>query len=103
MKVRITQKGVFNPKGERVPVGAELNIKGDEVPTFLVGKCIVLTGGKTAVTNPAPNPELDEAKARATELEIEFAPNIGLATLQERIAAKEAEIAAADAANTDEG
>jgi hypothetical protein len=103
MKVRISQAGVFNPKGERIPVGAELSIKGDTLPTYLVGKCIELEGGKTAVTNPAPNPELDAAKARATELEIEFASNIGLAKLQERIAAKEAEIAAADASQSNEG
>jgi hypothetical protein len=47
-----------------------------------------------AITKPAD--ELAQLKARATELGLNFNPNIGLATLKARVAAKEAEVAKND-------
>lgn len=50
MKVEITEKGVFEGRDE-VPVGEIVDVEGDKIPPFLVGKCRPL--GKVAVTNPA--------------------------------------------------
>ena len=53
MKVTITETGVYDPKGERIPVGTEISVKGDAIPDWLVGKCQAVAVKKTAVTNPA--------------------------------------------------
>lgn len=56
MKIEITEKGVYDRKGERIPVGTEITVKGDTVPAAFVNKCRVI-GEKpakgVAVTNPA--------------------------------------------------
>lgn len=92
MKVQVTEKGVFDPKGERIPVGTELDFEGDELPSPLVGKVRIISGGKTAVTNPAHTEEdLEALKAQADELGVEFSPTIGFKTLKERVDAVLAE------------
>ncbi|MBA86128.1 MAG: hypothetical protein CML69_15555 [Rhodobacteraceae bacterium] len=60
MKFEITQKGVYDKSGKRVPVGKVLTLKGDEIPSNLVGKGRSLTPvvaddgeDKQAVINPA--------------------------------------------------
>lgn len=60
MKFEITQKGVYDKNGKRVPVGKVMTLKGDEIPSNLVGKGRSLTPmvaddgeEKQAVTNPA--------------------------------------------------
>lgn len=55
MKIEITEKGVYDAKGELIEVGTELTVRGDEVPAWLVNKCRVIgeAKGKTPVTNPA--------------------------------------------------
>ncbi|AHD02942.1 hypothetical protein [Leisingera methylohalidivorans] len=56
MKVKITQKGVFDQKGERVEVGEVLTVKGGKMPPHLIGKAVELDAapgeGKVPVTNP---------------------------------------------------
>ncbi|KPF74559.1 hypothetical protein IP68_12400 [Blastomonas sp. AAP25] len=53
MKIEITQKGVYDAKGQEIEVGTEMDIKGDTVPAWLVNKGRVLAEakGKAAVTN----------------------------------------------------
>jgi hypothetical protein len=55
MKIEITEKGVYDAKGERIPVGTEITVKGDEMPGWLKKKARVV-GAKpakaVAVTNP---------------------------------------------------
>lgn len=55
MKAKITEKGVYDAKGNRVPVGAEVGFKGDKLPAYLVGKAVLMEGKseKVAVINPA--------------------------------------------------
>ncbi|HYE46227.1 MAG TPA: hypothetical protein VEA44_10695 [Caulobacter sp.] len=57
MKIQITAGGIYNAKGEEIPVGTELTVKGE--PTAWAGRYTVVSGGKsegkTAVTNPAPS------------------------------------------------
>jgi len=58
MKVKITEKGVYDQDGNRVPVGATVDVKGDTLPGYLANKGAVVEGGrKTAVTNPAKTTE----------------------------------------------
>lgn len=64
MKIKITENGVYDQKGQRVPVGTEFSIKGDAVPAWLVNKGQVI-GEKPAkadaVTNPAKGPVQEKA------------------------------------------
>lgn len=58
MKAKITQQGVYDAKGQRIAVGTVVNVKGDDLPAYLVGKAVALdepkaAEPKTAVTNPA--------------------------------------------------
>lgn len=56
MKYEVTEKGVYDAKGERVPVGTEIEVKGDDVPAYLKNKARPLGKAKAAVTNPAKGP-----------------------------------------------
>jgi hypothetical protein len=57
MKLEITEKGIFDQNGKEAEVGSVIDVKGDEVPAWLVNKCRVVGGkGKAAVTNPAKDP-----------------------------------------------
>lgn len=53
MRIEITGPGIFNAKGDEIPVGTELTVKDE--PTGWAGRYRVLgsTKGKVAVTNPA--------------------------------------------------
>jgi hypothetical protein len=63
MKIEITEKGVYDGKGQRIPVGTVINVKDGEIPSNLVGKGRAVRAieadqddaqdAKTAVTNPA--------------------------------------------------
>jgi len=58
MKFEIIRKGVYDQNGNSIPVGTEITVKGDEVPSWLLNKGRVVADrkGKTAVTNPAKDP-----------------------------------------------
>jgi len=59
--IQITQKGVYDDEGERVPVGKEIEIgtQDGNLPAFLKGKCkIVSVEGEPVKTNvPLTNPK----------------------------------------------
>lgn len=61
MKVEITEKGVNGPDGKRLEVGDEIEVKGDAMPGWLVGKARPLRKAKTAVTNPAKGAVKEDA------------------------------------------
>ena len=55
MKIKITEAGVYDQKGQRVPVGTEITVKGDAIPGWLVNKGRVVAekpAKAVAVTNP---------------------------------------------------
>lgn len=57
MKLEITKRGVYDQKGQPIPVGTEITVKGDTVPGWLGNKGVeVKAKGKSAVTNPANDP-----------------------------------------------
>jgi hypothetical protein len=56
MKIKITECGVFDEKGEELEVGTELTIDGDEVPAWLANKATIVDekpAKGTAVNNKA--------------------------------------------------
>lgn len=53
MKLKITEAGVYDAEGKRIPVGEEITVKGDSVPAWLVGKAVEIQTRKVLVTNPA--------------------------------------------------
>jgi hypothetical protein len=53
MKYEITKRGVYDAKGEMIPVGEIVEAEGDETPGFLIGKAVPVKAAKVAVTNPA--------------------------------------------------
>lgn len=58
MKVKVTEQGVYDAKGERVPVGTVINVKGDALPGYLIGKAQPLDiAPRVAVTNPKETEE----------------------------------------------
>lgn len=64
MKYEVTRRGVYGADGEMIEIGTEIEVKGDAVPGYLVGKSVPVKAGKVAVTNPAQNPQpADEKKA----------------------------------------
>lgn len=61
MRVLITEKGIRDKDENSIPVGTEMEIKGDELPLSFVNKCQILPDGKkkaskddgkTFITNP---------------------------------------------------
>lgn len=52
MKYEVTQRGVYDAKGEMIEIGAEVEAKGDKMPGYLIGKAVPVRGGKTFITNP---------------------------------------------------
>lgn len=97
MKIKITKGGLYGAEGE-IPVGTELTVK--EEPKAWAGRYEVVSGGKTAVTNPAngaqPSPERLALEARCKELGITVHPQAKDETLAGKIAEAEAK-AKADA------
>ena len=61
MKYEVTRRGVYDAKGEMIEIGTEIEVRGDTVPGYLVGKSVPVKGGKVAVTNPAQNPQPGES------------------------------------------
>lgn len=55
MKYEVTRRGVYGADGEMIEIGTEIDVKGDEMPGYLVGKAAPVKAGKVAVTNPATN------------------------------------------------
>lgn len=61
MKIEITEKGVTDPKGQRVEVGTQMEIECDSIPSVLLNKCRIMTAPvetdsdaeKDVVVNPA--------------------------------------------------
>lgn len=103
MKIEITQKGAFGRKGDREvehEVGEIVTVKGDEIPSYLIGKARPI--GKVAVTNPKEgavpgggekSPEREALEARCKELGIAVHPQAKDETLTAKIAEAEAEAA----------
>jgi hypothetical protein len=56
MKYEITKRGVYGVDGKVLEIGAEIEVKGDDMPGWLVNKAVPVKGGKTAITNPAKDP-----------------------------------------------
>ncbi len=56
MKIEITAGGIYNAKGEEIPVGTKLTVKSE--PKFWAGRYVVVSGAASAdsvpVTNEAP-------------------------------------------------
>ena len=55
MRVQVTQKGVYDQKGQRVEVGSIVTVKADELPKNLINKVTVLAEeprGRKAGMNP---------------------------------------------------
>lgn len=52
MKVRVTEKGVSDKKGNAIPKGTILEIKGDVIPASLINKVVIEEEEKTFVVNP---------------------------------------------------
>lgn len=69
MKVEITQPGVHDNKGKEIEIGTQIDVKGDDVPGWLLNKCTVIgkapKDGK-AVVNTEPSAQ--ERQARMKEL-----------------------------------
>lgn len=65
MKIQITAGGIYDGKGEEIPVGAEFEVENE--PQGWEGRYTVLSGGDTkakkAVTNPAGGDTKDLLKA----------------------------------------
>ena len=59
MKIQVTAPGIYNSKGEEIPVGTELDVKTE--PTGWAGRYTVIGGKgaaeKVAVTNPDDSPK----------------------------------------------
>ena len=56
MKLEITQPGVSDKNGDAIAIGTVIDIKGDEIPTWLVNKCQAVAAparGAKMVVNPA--------------------------------------------------
>lgn len=56
MKLKITQKGVFDAENEEMEVGKTITVKGSAIPGHLVGKAEPLEVGaqkKQMIVNPA--------------------------------------------------
>jgi hypothetical protein len=76
MKIKVTEKGVYDQKGKRVAVGTVFDVPGGVIPSWLVGKVAIIEGapakaqavpeGKTAITNPAKT----DAPAELTEAQL---------------------------------
>lgn len=56
MKLEVTQKGIRDQRGDRIPVGTILTIKGDSIPAGMVSKVRVLADDPVAVAEPVTNP-----------------------------------------------
>lgn len=53
MKAKVTEQGVYDANGKRVPVGTVVNVKGDALPGYLIGKAQPVDAEpRVAVTNP---------------------------------------------------
>lgn len=66
MKVKVTKKGVYDDKGKRVEVGKVLTIKGDEIPSNLVNKCVAVETAPAKKAAPKKEPVINPAKPAAT-------------------------------------
>ena len=57
MKIEITEAGVFDSDTKEITVGTVINIKGDNLPAWLVGKARVVAAspakGAVLTVNPA--------------------------------------------------
>ena len=58
-RAKITEKGVFNQKGEELKVGSFVDFKGDTLPRYLEGKAIPPEA--ELVVNPADEPAVPAA------------------------------------------
>ena len=71
MKLEVIQKGVHDAKGNRVEVGAVIDVDGDTIPAWLVNK--VRAAGETSGKAAAGD---GEAKTAAEVLEMAKDPNV---------------------------
>lgn len=63
MKVEVTHRGAHDAKEKPIPVGTIVNVPGDTIPGYLVSKCRIVGGKKSAVINPKDGGEVEAADA----------------------------------------
>ncbi|MCC0013878.1 MAG: hypothetical protein H6881_08370 [Rhodobiaceae bacterium] len=68
MKLEITEKGIFDQNGKRVPVGTEIEVKGDTIPAAFVNKCRVI-GKASKKSVPVTNEDDAEKEKLSADLE----------------------------------
>lgn len=56
MKYEITEKGVYDQKGEMLEVGSTIEVKGSDIPNFLLNKTRKV-GAKSTGSTPVTNEE----------------------------------------------
>jgi len=65
MKIKITGTGIYDGKGQEIPVGTEFDVKAE--PTAWAGRYETISGGdakgKKTVTNPAGGDAKGDLKA----------------------------------------
>lgn len=84
MKYEVTQRGVYDAKGEMIEVGAEVEAKGDKMPGYLIGKAVPVKGGKTFITNPAKGGDDKGGAGGNDQPPAEFAAPVGPFTAKEK-------------------
>ena len=66
-RAKITQKGVFNQKGEELKVGSFVDFKGDTLPRYLEGKALPPEAELVVMTDAnAAIPDDDKPVVHAT-------------------------------------
>lgn len=81
MRIKITGGGIYDGKGQEIPVGTELTVK--EEPTAWAGRFETIEGdgkGKTAVTNPKGG----DGKGNNEQPPAEFVAPVGPFTAKEK-------------------
>jgi hypothetical protein len=77
-RAKITQKGVFNQKGEELEVGSFVDFKGDTLPRYLEGKAIPPEAELVVMTDAnAAIPEAEKQAAVPAAPVIPSAPATG--------------------------
>lgn len=62
MKFEITQKGVYDESGKRVPVGTVVDLTDETIPTFLTGKGRDLSAALSAIEDEDEDEQADDEK-----------------------------------------
>jgi hypothetical protein len=63
MKIEITRQGVYDKDGKEIEIGTEIEVKGKDVPAWLVNKGKIVAE-KPAKATPVTNPAKPSAPAK---------------------------------------